>query len=80
MNTIEWFNKSIDSDDIDRALAAFFTFLLRTSLGYSGNEEFGNEYKLYERLSSNHAMDEFVTDNRFQAIISKAYNARRAGG
>ena len=79
-STIECFIKGIAGHDIDRALAAYFTFLLRTKVGYAGNEEFGNEYKLYEQISSNHAIDEFISDERFQAIMFKAYEARGAGG
>ena len=75
--TEETFKKDIEGKDIDRALAAYFTFLLRIYLGCSGKEEFGNEYKLYERISSDHAIGEFVEDERFHEIMNRVHETRR---
>jgi hypothetical protein len=76
-NTENAFQEDIEGSDIERALAAYFTFLLRKHLGYSGNDEFGNDYLLYEKISSNHAIDEFIVNKRFHEIMGRVYEARR---
>ena len=71
-NSKESFAEDIGGSDIERGLAAYFTFLLRKHLGCSGEEEFGAEYSLYEKISSNHGIEEFIEDERFHDIIGKA--------
>jgi len=76
-STEEAFFKDIEGKEIERALSAYFTFLLRTHLGQLPDDEFGSDYILYERISSNHGIEEFVTDERFHEIMSRVHDARR---
>lgn len=76
-NGKESFAEDIAGSDMERGLAAYFTFLLRKHLGCSGEDEFGAEYILYERISSNHGIEEFIEDERFHEIIGRAHSARR---
>ena len=75
-NNKESFTEDIGGSDMERGLAAYFTFLLRNYLGCSGEEEFGAEYLLYEKISSNHGIEEFIEDKQFHEIIEKARLAR----
>ena len=75
-NSKDSFNEDIEGSDMERGLAAYFTFLLRTHLGCSGEEEFGNDYFLHEKISSNHSIEEFINDERFHEIIGRAQSAR----
>jgi len=75
-NSKDSFNEDIEGSDMERGLAAYFTFLLRTHLGCTGEEEFGNDYFLHEKISSNHSIEEFINDERFHEIIGRAHSAR----
>jgi hypothetical protein len=75
-NSKESFAEDIEGSDMERGLAAYFTFLLRKHLGCSGEEEFGAEYFLHEKISSNHGIEEFIEDERFHEIIGRAHSAR----
>jgi len=71
-NSKDSFTEDIEGGDIERGLAAYFTFLLRKHLRCSGEEEFGAEYFLHEKLSSNHSIEEFIEDKRFHEILGRA--------
>jgi len=67
------FIEAIKGKDIERALSMYLTFLYDKQNNFE-EHEFGHTYDLYERISCNHGMTEFIKDERAIGIYSKAYD------
>ena len=91
-NNREEFLEMIHDKNIAMGLAAYLTFMLgknnETSSKTGESRETGetknsreneniNTYLLYEQISSNHSLGEFINDERFHEIIKRAYDLGR---
>lgn len=69
-STKEEFTKAISGKDIERAVAAYLMFLFDQSITNNFKES-NPQYRLYERVSIDHGIDEFIDDEKFHAIMGK---------
>jgi hypothetical protein len=63
--------QAINGEDIERSLAMYLSYLYEKQNNFKENE-FDHTYELYEKISSNHGITEFIEDIKAVEIYIKA--------
>jgi len=70
------FAEAINGEDISRALALYLTYLHESANDFK-EPEFGYNYYIYENISDNHGVTEFIDDAEARNIAYKAWSSAR---